>query len=302
MDPLRFTDRVAIVTGGGSGLGRQHSLLLASRGVAVLVNDSGGALDGTAPDPSVAQRVVDEIRNAGGVAVADSTSVATPEGGAAIVAAARQEFGRLDIVINNAGILRDRTIQNVDPADLEAVLSVHLKGAFNVTTPAFTVMREQKFGRIVSTSSSAGLFGNFGQSAYGAAKMGLIGLTHVLAVEGAKYGILANAIAPLAHTRMTENLMGEDGPRFDAALVSPVVAYLCSDDCTVTGEIYAVGAGRVARVFIGETPGICRTALNPEDVRDHLSEIRDLNDYTIPANTPEESALFAEARLQQLLR
>ena len=300
MDPLRFTDRVAIVTGAAGGLGRQHALLLASRGVSVVVNDSGGALDGTTPDPSAAQKVVDEITTAGGVAIADANSVATAEGGAAIVAAAVKEFGRVDIVINNAGILRDRTFQNVDPDDLDAVLSVHLKGAFNVTTPAFKLMREQHFGRIVSTSSSAGLFGNFGQTAYGAAKMGLVGLTRVLAVEGTKYDIKANAIAPLAYTRMTETLMGDDGRRFDPALVAPVVAYLCSDDCAVTGEVYAVGAGRVARVFIGETPGVCRTALSPEDVRDQLETIRSVDGYAIPASTPEESALFAPEALSAM--
>ena len=205
MTELGFDGKVAIITGAGGGLGKQHALLLASRGALVVVNDLGGAVDGTGADVGAAQLVVDEINAAGGEAVADANSVATPEGGAAIVQTAIDAFGRVDIVVNNAGILRDKSFDNMNPELLDPVIDVHLRGAFHVTQPAWKHMREQNYGRIVSTSSSSGLFGNFGQANYGAAKMGLVGFTRVLAVEGAKYGIKANAIAPLALTRMTED-------------------------------------------------------------------------------------------------
>ncbi|MEY3354194.1 MAG: hypothetical protein RLZZ16_996, partial [Actinomycetota bacterium] len=212
---LGFDGKVAVITGAGGGLGRQHALLLASRGALVVVNDLGGAVDGSGSDKGAAQKVVDEIRDLGGEAVADTNSVSTLEGGAAIIATATAAYGRVDIVINNAGILRDKSFQNMEPEMVRAVLDVHLLGAFNVTQPAFKLMREQGYGRIVSTSSAAGIFGNFGQANYGAAKMGLVGFTRVLAVEGAKYNVKANAIAPLAYTRMTENLLGNLGERLD---------------------------------------------------------------------------------------
>ncbi len=200
MSDLGFDGKVAIVTGAGGGLGRQHALLLASRGALVVVNDLGGDVHGTGADASAAQKVVDEIKASGGEAVADHNSVATVHGGAAIVQTAIDAFGRVDIVVNNAGILRDKSFHNMTPELVDAVIDVHLKGAFNVTQPAFVKMREQGYGRIVSTSSSAGIFGNFGQTNYGAAKMGLVGFTNVLALEGVKYNIKANAIAPLAFT------------------------------------------------------------------------------------------------------
>ena len=186
---LGFDGKVAVITGAGGGLGRQHALLLASRGALVVVNDLGGAVDGSGSDKGAAQKVVDEIRDLGGEAVADTNSVSTVEGGAAIIATATAAYGRIDIVINNAGILRDKSFQNMEPDMIQAVLDVHLKGAFNVTQPAFKLMREQGYGRIISTSSAAGIFGNFGQANYGAAKMGLVGFTRVLAVEGAKYNV-----------------------------------------------------------------------------------------------------------------
>ena len=168
---LGFDGKVAVITGAGGGLGRQHALLLASRGALVVVNDLGGAVDGSGSDKGAAQKVVDEIRDLGGEAVADTNSVSTVEGGAAIIATATAAYGRVDIVINNAGILRDKSFQNMEPDMIQAVLDVHLKGAFNVTQPAFKLMREQGYGRIISTSSAAGIFGNFGQANYGAAKM-----------------------------------------------------------------------------------------------------------------------------------
>jgi NAD(P)-dependent dehydrogenase (short-subunit alcohol dehydrogenase family) len=289
---LGFDGKVAIVTGAGGGLGRRHALLLASRGALVVVNDLGGSVDGTGGSAGPAQLVVDEITAAGGEAVADTSSVATAEGGAAIVQAAVDAFGRVDIVVNNAGILRDKAFHNAGPDLWNPVFGVHLAGAFNVTQPAFARMREQGYGRIISTSSAAGLFGNFGQTNYGAAKMGLVGLTRVLAVEGAKYGIKANVIAPLALTRMTEAIMGSLGERLDPGLVSPLVAFLAHEDCDVSGEIFSVGGGRVARIFIGESPGYYSPELTPEDVRDHWDEIRDTEGFAIPMNLGEETALY----------
>ena len=291
-DALGFDGKVAIITGAGGGLGRQHALLLASRGALVVVNDLGGAVDGTGSDKGAAERVVDEIRSAGGEAVADTSSVATPDGGAAIVQTALDAFGRVDIVVNNAGILRDKSFHNMEPELMNPVLDVHLKGAFHVTQPAWVKMREQGYGRIVSTSSAAGLFGNFGQTNYGAAKMGLVGFTRVLAVEGAKYGIKANAIAPLALTRMTQDIMGSLGDKLDPALVSPLVTYLAHESCEPTGRVFSVGGGRVAEVFIGETQGFTKADLSPEDVRDNWSAVTDHADYGVPANLAEETAMF----------
>jgi NAD(P)-dependent dehydrogenase (short-subunit alcohol dehydrogenase family) len=237
--------------------------------------------------------VVDEITALGGIAVADTNSVSTPEGGEAIVAGAVKAFGRVDIVINNAGILRDKSFHNMDPSLMNPVFDVHLKGAFHVTQPAFVLMREQGYGRIVSTSSAAGIFGNFGQANYGAAKMGLVGFTRVLAVEGAKYNIKANAIAPLALTRMTEALFsGAMAEKLLPEKISPIVAYLAHEDCPVSGEVYSVGGGRVARVFIAETEGYHNPNLTMEDVRDNFTQIRNEEGYKVPANIGEETSMF----------
>jgi len=290
---LGYDGKVAIITGAGGGLGRQHALLMASRGALVVVNDLGGALDGSGSDKGAAQKVVDEITALGGIAVADTNSVSTPEGGEAIVAGAVKAFGRVDIVINNAGILRDKSFHNMDPSLMNPVFDVHLKGAFHVTQPAFVLMREQGYGRIVSTSSAAGIFGNFGQTNYGAAKMGLVGFTRVLAVEGAKYNIKANAIAPLALTRMTESLFsGAMAEKLQPGLISPIVAYLAHDECPVSGEVYSVGGGRVARVFIAETEGYHNPNLTMEDVRDNFTQIRNEEGYKVPANIGEETSMF----------
>jgi NAD(P)-dependent dehydrogenase (short-subunit alcohol dehydrogenase family) len=291
-DQLGFDGKVVIITGAGGGLGRQHALLMAARGALVVVNDLGGAVDGSGSDKGAAERVVDEIKAAGGEAVADTNSVATPEGGKSIVQTALDAFGHVDVVVNNAGILRDKAFHNMEPDLLNPVLDVHLKGAFHVTKPAWVVMREQGYGRIVSTSSAAGIFGNFGQTNYGAAKMGLVGLTRVLAVEGAKYNIKANAIAPLALTRMTENIMGGLGDKLDPGLVSPLVAYLAHEDCPVTGQVFSVGGGRVAHVFIGETKGFFQHDLTVEAVRDNWGTITDQSGYGVPNNLGEETAMF----------
>ena len=292
-DTLGYDGKVVIITGAGGGLGRQHALLLASRGALVVINDLGGSIDGSGSDKGAAEHVVDEIKAAGGEAVADTNSVATPEGGAAIVQTAIDAYGKVDVVINNAGILRDKSFHNMTPELLNPVLDVHLKGAFYVTQPAWVVMREQGYGRIVSTSSAAGVFGNFGQTNYGAAKMGLVGFTRVLATEGAKYNIKANAIAPLALTRMTENLMGGAfGDKLAPGLVSPLVAYLAHEDCPVNGQLFSVGGGRVAHVFIGETQGYFKEDLALEDVRDNWETITEREGYAVPANLPEETAMF----------
>ena len=247
-DALGFDGKVAIITGSGGGLGREHALLMASRGALVVVNDLGGAVDGTGSDKGAAERMVDEIKDLGGEAVADTNSVATPEGGAAIVQTALDAFGRVDIVVNNAGILRDKSFHNMTPDMWTAVLAVHLNGAYHVTSAAWPHMREQSYGRVVCTASGAGIFGSFGQANYAAAKMGLIGFTRVLAVEGAKYNIKANAIAPVAKTRMTEDIVGGDfGERLDPRYVAPLVTYLCHESCEPTGRIFSVAGERVRR-------------------------------------------------------
>jgi NAD(P)-dependent dehydrogenase (short-subunit alcohol dehydrogenase family) len=292
MAELGYDGKVVIITGAGGGLGRQHALMFAQRGARVVVNDLGGSVDGTGANVGAAQAVVNELIALGAEAVVDTNSVATAEGGEAIVKSAIDAFGRIDIVINNAGILRDKSFPNMTPELMNPVLDVHLKGAFHVTRPAFVHMKEQGYGRIVSTSSAAGIFGNFGQTNYGAAKMGLVGFTRVLAVEGAKFNIKANAIAPLALTRMTENLLGPLADKLDPAFVSPIVGWLAHEDCPVSGETYSVGGGRVARVFIGETQGHYDPSLSVESVRDNFDKIRDTDGYAIPNNLGEETALF----------
>jgi NAD(P)-dependent dehydrogenase (short-subunit alcohol dehydrogenase family) len=292
MTDIGFDGQVAIVTGAGGGLGRSHALLLASRGARVVVNDLGGSVSGEGADLGPAEKVAQEIRGAGGEAVADGHTVSTPEGGEAVVQTAIDAYGRVDIVINNAGILRDKTFHNLTPDLLEPVLDVHLKGAFYVTRPAWLKMREQGYGRVVNTSSQSGILGNFGQANYGAAKMGLVGLTRVLAIEGAKHNIKVNAIAPIARTRMTEELMGAAAEKLDPELVSPVVAWLASSDCSVTGEVFTAAAGRVGRFFVGMTRGYFNPDLTVEDVRDHLEQIRDESGYLVPANSGEETAFL----------
>ena len=292
MTDLGFDGKVAIITGAGGGLGREHALLMASRGALIVVNDLGGAVDGSGSDKGAAEHVVDEIKAAGGDAVADTNSVATPEGGAAIVQTAVDAYGKVDVVINNAGILRDKSFHNMTPELLNPVIDVHLKGAFYVTQPAWVIMREKGYGRVINTASNAGILGNFGQTNYGAAKMGLVGFTRVLAIEGAKYNIKANAIAPLALTRMTESIMGALGDKLDPGLVTPLVTYLASEECEATGRIFSVGGGRVAEVFIGETKGYHHANLSPEDVRDNWAAITDQTGYAVPMNLGDETALF----------
>ena len=251
-----FEGRVAIVTGAGGGLGRCHALELARRGARVVVNDLGGAMDGTGGSSEAAQNVVAEIRAMGGEAVANGGSVSDRQGAASMVKAAMDAFGRVDILINNAGILRDKTFSKMEIADFEIVLDVHLMGAVNVTKAVWPIMREQKYGRIVMTTSPSGLYGNFGQTNYGAAKLGLIGFMNTLKIEGAKDNIHTNAIAPVAATRMTENLMSEAALKALAPeLITPGVVYLCTEDAP-NGVILQAQGGRFSVACIMENAGV----------------------------------------------
>ncbi|MFZ1161917.1 SDR family NAD(P)-dependent oxidoreductase [Mycobacterium sp.] len=316
---MRFDGQVAVITGAGGGLGKQYALLLASRGARVVVNDTGGSVTGAGTNTDAAGIAVEEIRQRDGEAIADTHSVTSPEGGQAIIDAAMGAWGRVDIVINNAGIVGDAPFEDITAERLEPLVDVHLRGAFHVTRPAWKVMREQHYGRILNTCSAAGLLGAERMSNYGAAKAGLVGLTRVLAAEGADRNIKVNAIAPIAYTRMLAHSVEEagqqDGPaaqavlddlvaqylqKLDPSLVAPVAAFLTHRDCPVSGEIYTVGAGHVARFFIGRTKGFYSPELSIELVRDHLDEIRDEADYSVPGGPADEmSALFATIMANQ---
>jgi NAD(P)-dependent dehydrogenase (short-subunit alcohol dehydrogenase family) len=295
MSELHFDERVAIITGAGGGLGRSHALELARRGARVVVNDVGRSVHGDGASTDAAQAVVDEITALGGTAVANHDTVATTEGGHAIVQAALDEFGRVDIVINNAGILRDKAFHKMDSHMIDSVVDIHLKGALFVSQPAFRVMRENGYGRIVNTTSASGLFGNFGQANYGAAKAGLAGLTRVLSLEGEAHGIKVNAIAPIAATRMTAGILGELTSRVGPDSVSPVVAYLAHEECAVNGNVYSVAGGRVALIFIAETTGAVLAELTPEAVRDQLVNIEDQHGYHQPASLEAATSIIADA-------
>src|SRR5258706_8292096 len=254
MEDIRFDGRVALITGAGRGLGRPYALELARRGARVVVNDFGGGTDGRGGGSPLADAVVEEIADAGGEAIANYDSVSTPAGGEAMVRTAVDRFGKVDIVINNAGILRDKTFVKLLPEDLEVILDVHLKGAFYVTQPAFRVMRENGYGRIVLTSSASGMLGNFGQSNYAAGKTGLLGLSNVLAIEGAKYGITSNVLTPVARTRLTEELLGAAlADHVRPECVTPLVVYLVSEQCRATHQIFTAGGGRYAKLFVSMT-------------------------------------------------
>jgi NAD(P)-dependent dehydrogenase (short-subunit alcohol dehydrogenase family) len=297
MSQIRFDGRVAVSTGAGGGLGRTYSLEIARRGGRVVVNDHGGKPDGSGGSHSMADQVVKEIVEAGGQAVASYDSVSTPQGGAAIVQTALDHFGRVDVVINNAGILRDKTFAKLTPEELEIVLDVHLKGAFYVTQPAFAVMKQNGYGRIVFTASAAGVLGNFGQTNYGAAKMGLVGLSNVLAIEGAKNDIKSNVITPIANTRLTQDLLGPIAAKLAPEFVTPLVLYLVSEGCALTHEIFTVGGGRYARFFIGMNDGWVKSGGAPatvEEIAEHIGEIRDTTRYTIPSGVGDELRVTAK--------
>lgn len=271
---LRFDRRAAVVTGAGRGLGRAYAHLLASRGAKVVVNDAGGNLDGDGTDDGPAEQVVAEITAAGGEAVACSASVATRDGGQEIIQTAIDNFGRIDILIHNAGNVRRASLKEMSYEDFDAVLDVHLRGAFHVVRPAFPLMCEAGYGRVVLTSSIGGLYGNHNVANYAAAKAGVIGLSNVVALEGAAEGVRCNAIVPAAVTRMAEGIDTSAYPPMGAELVAPVVGWLAHETCSVTGELFIALAGRVARAVIAESPGVSRPSWTIEEVGSHLDAIR----------------------------
>lgn len=271
---LRFDNRVAVVTGAGRGLGRAYAHLLASRGAKVVVNDAGGDLDGDGADDGPAEQVVAEITAAGGTAVACNASVATRDGGQEIIQTAVDNFGRIDILIHNAGNVRRGSLKEMSYEDFDAVLDVHLRGAFHVVRPAFPLMCEAGYGRVVLTSSIGGLYGNHNVANYAAAKAGVIGLSNVVALEGAAEGVRCNAIVPAAVTRMAEGIDTSAYPPMGTELVAPVVGWLAHESCSVTGELLIALAGRVARAVIAESPGVSRPSWTIEEVGNHLDAIR----------------------------
>jgi len=290
---IRFDNRVAIVTGAGNGLGRAHALLLASRGARVVVNDPGGAVDGKGGDHAAADKVVAEIKAAGGQAVPNYDSVSDPKTAANIVKTAVDSFGTIDIVVNNAGVLRDKTFHNMTVEDFDFVVKVHFLGTAYVTHAAWPILRAKAYGRVVVTSSNSGIYGNFGQANYGGAKLAVVGFMNALRLEGQKYNVLVNALAPVAGTRMTESLMTPEMlARLDPAFVSPMVAYLCSEQCQRTGDIWSAGAGYFARIEYREAPGVRIEGRAPtvEDVADNIDKIADLSTSKVFRTSSEEVA------------
>lgn len=297
MPEIRFDGKVAVVTGAGGGLGRTHALLLASRGAKVVVNDLGGAPDGTGESKSLADKVVEEIRASGGEAVPNYDSVATMEGGASIIKAATDSFGRIDILINNAGILRDVSFLKMDEESWDIIFSVHVKGAFCCSKAAWPIMREQQYGRIIMTSSAAGIYGNFGQANYSAAKMALIGLGQTLGVEGKKYNIHANTIAPIADSRLTATVLPDDIRRkLKPEYVSPLVAYLCSEQCEETSGLFEVGAGSFFYLKWARSQGSTMKTddVSIEKVAENFSKIIDMTNAKPMGSIQESTMSFME--------
>lgn len=287
-EPVRFEDKVVIVTGAGGGLGRAHALLFAKHGARVVVNDLGGSAHGEGANASAADRVVAEIREAGGTAVANHDSVTD---GDKVVQNALDAFGRIDVVVNNAGILRDKTFAKMEDADWDLVYRVHVEGAYKVTHAAWPHMREQNYGRVIFTSSTSGIYGNFGQSNYGMAKLGLYGLTRTLAVEGRKNNILVNAIAPTGGTRMTEGLIPADVfELLKPELISPLVVFLGSEQCQETSGLFEVGGGWIGKTRWERSIGAGfdpRTGFSPEEVAASWQNICDFEGAAHPKDTIE---------------
>ena len=276
---IRFDNRVAVITGAGGGLGRAHALLLAARGAKVVVNDLGGTLNGAGGNNAAADKVVAEIKAAGGEAIPSYDNIASPEGARSLIEAAVKGYGRIDVLINNAGILRDKSLAKMEAADFASVVAVHLMGSAWCSQAALGHMQGQGYGRIVMTTSAAGLYGNFGQTNYGAAKLGLVGLMNSLKLEGRKYGILVNTIAPVALTRMTQDLpfaamIKEASPE----RVSAALAFLASEACEFSGEVVAAGAGYFARVRIMESQGVHLplAEVSPESFAANWDQIADM--------------------------
>ena len=285
--------RTALITGSGGGLGRAHALLFAKYGANVVVNDLGGKPDGTGKSTSMADHVVEEIKAAGGNAVANYDSVSDAKGAESMIKTAIDKFGSIDILINNAGILRDKSFTNMDEADWDAVQNVHVKGAYFCSRAAWPHMREKKWGRIVMTASASGIYGNFGQTNYSAAKNALIGFGQTLALEGEKYNVRTNIIAPVAVSRMTESLMPAFVHDFiKPEYVSPLVVYLCSEACDANGEVYEVGAGAFCRIETLRAKGFRIKPdgeITVEQVADHWKEINDMNNADVVRSIAEST-------------
>lgn len=278
MSELRFDNRVAVITGGGRGLGRAYALLLAERGAKIVVNDLGVSMKGDDASAGPAEEVAQEIRAAGGEAVANTDTVATPEGGKAIIGAALDAFGRVDIVIHSAGNVRKAPLRDMSYEDFESVLSVHLRGGFHVVREAFPLMCGQGYGRIVMTSSINGLYGKSDNVNYATSKAGLIGLSHTAAIEGAAHGVKSNVIVPAAVTRMSEGIDTSQFPPMEPEMVAPAVAWLAHEDCSISGEMLVAMGGRIGRAYLAESRGVYHPSWTVEQVAAEIGAIRDNSD------------------------
>lgn len=287
MTDLRFDNRVAVITGGGRGLGRAHALLLAERGAKIVVNDPGVSMQGDATDEGPADALVKEIQALGGEAVASLDSVATPEGARAIVKTATDAFGRLDILIHSAGNVRRGPLTELSYEDFESVLAVHLKGAYNMVRESFPLMAAQKYGRIVLTGSINGLYGKANNVTYAICKAGFMGLSNTAAIEGKDLDIKSNVILPAAVTRMSEGIDTSKFPPMEPEMVAPAVAWLCHQDCSITGEMLVAMGGRVARAFIAESPGVYRPTWTIEQIAEEIDAIRAAPEPLVFAPAPQ---------------
>jgi 3-hydroxyacyl-CoA dehydrogenase/3a,7a,12a-trihydroxy-5b-cholest-24-enoyl-CoA hydratase len=298
MSDLRFDDKVVIITGAGNGLGKSHALEFAKRGAKVVVNDLGGSAFGDGADAAPAQVVVDEIKAAGGEAVANFDSV---EDGDKIVQTAMDTFGRIDVVVNNAGILRDKSFHKMTDEDWDLIYRVHVKGSYKVTHAAWPHMREQQYGRVINTASAAGIYGNFGQANYSMAKLGLHGLTQTLAIEGQKRNIFVNSIAPIAASRLTETVMPPDMLKnLKPEYVSPLVSYLCHESCTETGGLFEVGCGWFAKLRWERTNGLGLPVgnISAESISEGWSTVVDFSENTAHPSGTQEAMMGPMSNLQ----
>tara|TARA_E500000331_G_scaffold56821_1_gene50868 strand:- start:681 stop:1580 length:900 start_codon:yes stop_codon:yes gene_type:complete len=293
---IRFDDKVAIVTGAGGGIGKEHALELARRGAKVVVNDLGGSVDGSGASDA-ANEVVDIIKSEGGEAISNGASVTDLQAVKAMVNQTMDEWGRIDILVNNAGILRDKSFHKVTLDDFDLVMDVHFQGSLNCTHTIYPIMREQEYGRIIFTSSASGVFGNFGQTNYGSAKMAMIGLMNTLKIEGQNKNVLTNSITPVAYTRMTESLIPEDfGKNLQSEYITPAVIYLAGEDAP-NGTIMAAGAGVFSRIFIHETMGVSLGMgedMTPENIQANWDKISDMTDARALQNGGEQTMKFFE--------
>jgi|TARA_Y100000739_G_scaffold226549_1_gene234272 NAD(P)-dependent dehydrogenase (short-subunit alcohol dehydrogenase family) len=293
---IRFDDKVAIVTGAGGGIGKEHALELARRGAKVVVNDLGGSVDGSGASDA-ANEVVDIIKSEGGEAISNGASVTDLEAVKAMVNQTMDEWGRIDILVNNAGILRDKSFHKVTLDDFDLVMDVHFQGSLNCTHTIYPIMREQEYGRIIFTSSASGVFGNFGQTNYGSAKMAMIGLMNTLKIEGQNKNVFTNSITPVAYTRMTESLIPEDfGKNLQSEYITPAVIYLAGEDAP-NGTIMAAGAGVFSRIFIHETMGVSLGMgedMTPENIQANWDKISDMTDARALQNGGEQTMKFFE--------